>query len=82
MNSTTYALSLAPAAGVAGALQRIVAGAHWLRIAHAERRRAARARAELMSYEAEARAITPRTRLRVLDAQGRWRSAGGQRPGG
>jgi uncharacterized protein YjiS (DUF1127 family) len=46
MNSTTYALAPAPGAGVAGALQRIIAGAHWLRIAYAEQRRAARARAE------------------------------------
>jgi uncharacterized protein YjiS (DUF1127 family) len=33
-------------AGVAGALRRIVAGAHWLKIAYAERRRAAREAAE------------------------------------
>ncbi|HEY3635519.1 MAG TPA: hypothetical protein VGK95_10750 [Caldimonas sp.] len=75
MNSTTYALSLAPTAGVSGALHRIVAGAHWLRIAYAEQRRAARARAELLSYDAEARSIAQKTRLRVLDARGRWRSS-------
>ena len=33
--------------GVVGALQRVVSGVHWLRIAHAERCRAARARQEL-----------------------------------
>ena len=33
--------------GIGGALQRVVSGLHWLRIAHAERRRAARARREL-----------------------------------
>jgi uncharacterized protein YjiS (DUF1127 family) len=33
--------------GVRGALQRVVSGLHWLRIAHAERRRKARARQEL-----------------------------------
>ena len=46
MNSTTHALAPAPSAGIAGALRRIVAGAHWLRIAYAEQRRAARVRAE------------------------------------
>ena len=40
--------------GVDGALQRIVAGLHWLRIAHAERRRAARDRAELDRLDAQA----------------------------
>ena len=45
MNSTTL-VARAPASGIAGALRRIVAGAHWLRIALAERRRAARERAE------------------------------------
>jgi|KBSSwiStaDraftv2_1062776.scaffolds.fasta_scaffold414630_2 uncharacterized protein YjiS (DUF1127 family) len=33
--------------GVRGALQRVVSGLHWLRIAHAERRRTARARQDL-----------------------------------
>ena len=45
MSTTTLVLPLA-AHGIAGALRRIVAGAHWLRIALAERRRAARERAE------------------------------------
>jgi uncharacterized protein YjiS (DUF1127 family) len=40
--------------GVAGALHRLVAGLHWLRIAHAERRRAARTRAELARLDPEA----------------------------
>ena len=46
MNTLTHA---PPAAipGAAGALDRVVAGLHWLRIAYAERRRAARTRAEL-----------------------------------
>jgi len=45
MNTLTHA---PPAAmpGAAGALDRVVAGLHWLRIAHAEHRRAARARDE------------------------------------
>ena len=53
MNTLTHA---PPAAmpGVTGALQRLVAGLHWLRIAHAERRRAARARAELAQLDAAA----------------------------
>jgi uncharacterized protein YjiS (DUF1127 family) len=46
MNSTIHALTAVPSYGVAGALGRIVAGAHWLKIAYAERRRAARERAE------------------------------------
>jgi uncharacterized protein YjiS (DUF1127 family) len=93
MNSMAHVLSPAPSAGVLGALQRIVAGAHWLRIAYAERRRAARmraelarlgeealrdlgiARAELLSFDAEARGVAARTRLRVLDARGACRSA-------
>lgn len=100
MNSATYVLSPAPTAGVSGALHRIVAGAHWLRIAYAERRRAARARAdlarlsdhalrdlgisrdELLSYDAEARGIVEKTRLRVVDARGRRCSPRGQQPGG
>ena len=40
--------------GVAGALHRLVAGWHWLRIAYAERRRAARARDELARLDPEA----------------------------
>jgi uncharacterized protein YjiS (DUF1127 family) len=43
---STYLLAPAPWAGVAGALRRIVAGAHWLGIAYAEHRRAAREAAE------------------------------------
>jgi len=46
MNHSTLLLSHIPWPGVAGALRRIVAGAHWLKIAYAERRRAARERAE------------------------------------
>jgi len=43
---STLLLSPAPWPGVHGALRRIVAGAHWLKIAYAEQRRAARERAE------------------------------------
>ncbi|HEY2188870.1 MAG TPA: hypothetical protein VGH48_09930 [Caldimonas sp.] len=46
MNHTAHPLVPAPSWGAAGALRRIVAGAHWLRIAYAEQRRAARRRAE------------------------------------
>ena len=62
MNTLTHA---PPAAmpGVAGALHRLVAGLHWLRIAHAERRRAARARAELARLDPAADA-RPRPDLR------------------
>jgi len=45
MNTLTHAPPAAMA-GATGALHRIVAGLHWLRIAHAEHRRAARARDE------------------------------------
>jgi uncharacterized protein YjiS (DUF1127 family) len=100
MHSTTYAPLPALTGGVSGALRRIVAGAHWLRIAYAERRRAARlqaeiaklsehalrdvgiSREELLSYDAEARGIAEKTRLRVVDARGRQCSPGGQQPGG
>ena len=51
MKSTTIALAPSSFAGVAGALQRIVAGVHWLKIAVAEQRRRARARAELDSLD-------------------------------
>ena len=43
---STLLLAPTPLAGVAGALRRIVAGAHWLKIAYAERRRRAREAAE------------------------------------
>ena len=46
MTSITHAFAPTASSGIAGALQRIVAGAHWLRIAIAEQRRAARERAE------------------------------------
>jgi uncharacterized protein YjiS (DUF1127 family) len=46
MNSTTLVLPSPSSSGIAGVLRRIVAGAHWLKIAYAERRRAARERAE------------------------------------
>ena len=53
MNTLTHA---PPAAvpGASGALHRLVAGWHWLRIAYAERRRAARARDELARLDPEA----------------------------
>jgi uncharacterized protein YjiS (DUF1127 family) len=53
MNTLTHA---APATmpGAAGALHRLVAGLHWLRIAYAEQRRAARTRAELARLDPEA----------------------------
>jgi len=40
--------------GASGALNRLVSGLHWLRIAVAERRRAARTRAELARLDPEA----------------------------
>jgi uncharacterized protein YjiS (DUF1127 family) len=46
MNTIVHSFSPA-LPGVRGALQRVVSGVHWLRIAHAERRRKARAREEL-----------------------------------
>jgi uncharacterized protein YjiS (DUF1127 family) len=52
MNSSTLVLTAPPSSGIAGALRRIVAGAHWLKIAYAERRRAARERAEFESLDA------------------------------
>ncbi len=52
MTTTTLSLPAARSAGVAGALQRIVAGAHWLKIALAERRRAARDRDEFARLDA------------------------------
>ena len=54
MHTTTHALAAAPSGGVAGALRRIVAGAHWLKIAYAEQRRAARQRAEFDQLDARA----------------------------
>ena len=53
MNTFTHA---PPAAmpGASGALHRLVAGLHWLRIAYAERRRVARTRAELAQLDPEA----------------------------
>jgi uncharacterized protein YjiS (DUF1127 family) len=53
MNTLTHA-SPATMPGAAGALNRLVAGLHWLRIAYAERRRAARTRAELARLDPEA----------------------------
>jgi uncharacterized protein YjiS (DUF1127 family) len=53
MNTFTHAPPAA-IAGVSGALSRLVAGLHWLRIAHAERRRAARTRAQLCRLGPEA----------------------------
>jgi hypothetical protein len=77
MHSTTYAPLPALTGGVSGALRRIVAGAHWLRIAYV-----GISREELLSYDAEARGIAEKTRLRVVDARGRQCSPGGQQPGG
>ena len=53
MNTLSHA---PPAAipGAAGALHRLIAGWHWLRIAYAERRRVARTRAELAQLDPEA----------------------------
>jgi len=50
------AIVLAPSlySGVEAALQRIVAGVHWLKIAHAERRRRAKARDELAALDEHA----------------------------
>ena len=54
MNTMTHAPPVAAMPGAPGALQRVVAGLHWLRIAHAERRRAAREHAELARLDPEA----------------------------
>jgi uncharacterized protein YjiS (DUF1127 family) len=53
MNTLTHAR---PAAmpGASGAMHRLVSGLHWLRIAYAENRRAARTRAELAALDPEA----------------------------
>ena len=51
----THVHSPSPALpGVRGALQRVVAGVHWLRIVHAEHRRAARTRHELEQLDEHA----------------------------
>ncbi len=42
MNTLVLLTSSSSLPGVGGALQRLVSGLHWLRIAHAERRRRAR----------------------------------------
>ena len=52
MNTTTLPLSPSFSSGVAGALRRIVAGAHWLRIAYAEQRRVAREHAAFERLDA------------------------------
>jgi uncharacterized protein YjiS (DUF1127 family) len=54
MNTLTHATPSTTQGGAPGALQRIVSGLHWLRIAYAEQRRAARARAELAQLDARA----------------------------
>jgi uncharacterized protein YjiS (DUF1127 family) len=51
MNHTAHPLVPAPSWGAAGALRRVVAGAHWLRIAYAEQRRAAREHAEFAQLD-------------------------------
>jgi uncharacterized protein YjiS (DUF1127 family) len=51
MNHTAHPLAPAPSWGAAGALRRIVAGAHWLRIAYAEQRRVAREHAEFAQLD-------------------------------
>jgi uncharacterized protein YjiS (DUF1127 family) len=51
MHHTAHPLAPAPSWGAAGALRRIVAGAHWLKIAYAERRRAAREHAEFAQLD-------------------------------
>lgn len=53
-STTTHALFPGPSWGVSGALRRIVAGAHWLKIAYAEQRRAARHRAEFARLDQHA----------------------------
>ena len=54
MKSNTIALSPGFSSGVEAALQRIVAGVHWLKIAHAEARRRAKARDELAALDEHA----------------------------
>jgi len=53
MNTLTHAPPPAMP-GASGAVHRLISGLHWLGIAYAERRRAARARAELAQLDAEA----------------------------
>ena len=52
--NTTLAVAPAHFAGVEAAIHRIVAGLHWLKIAHAERRARARAREEFETLDANA----------------------------
>jgi uncharacterized protein YjiS (DUF1127 family) len=54
MRSASLFLSALPAPGPAALVDRIVAALHWLRIAHAEQRRLARARREFASLDAHA----------------------------
>ena len=54
MNTSLTQAPVAATAGAFGALNRLVSGLHWLRIAYAERRRAARTRAELARLDPEA----------------------------
>jgi uncharacterized protein YjiS (DUF1127 family) len=52
--NTSAQLTAPAVAGVSGALQRIVSGLHWLRIAHAERRRLARRQREYAQLDQHA----------------------------
>jgi len=51
MNTSLAHGAPATMAGASGALHRLVSGLHWLRIAYAEQRRAARTRAELAQLD-------------------------------
>jgi uncharacterized protein YjiS (DUF1127 family) len=52
--NTTLVIEPVRFAGVEAAIHRIVAGLHWLKIAHAERRARARAREEFETLDANA----------------------------
>ena len=54
MKSNILVMPAGPFAGLEAAFKRIVAGIHWLKIAHAESRRRARARAELAALDEHA----------------------------
>ena len=53
-SDTTLTLPSNPFIGIAAALRGVVAGLHWIAIAHAEMRRRARARAELAALDEHA----------------------------
>lgn len=54
MTSFTYPLRAGASIGAPAALRRVVGGLHWIAVALAEQRRAARGRAELARLDAHA----------------------------